>query len=134
VPAGNSGGPPTPAQTKALLKFSKCVQTHGVPDFPDPQAAGGFPNSARNYTNLPQFRAAQKDCESDARAAGIIKSPAEIAQHLKQLSAEDACIRKHGVPNMPGPDAQGSQTFPPGIGPSTPRFQAAEKVCAYLNP
>jgi hypothetical protein len=117
-----------------LLKFSMCIQKHGVPDFPDPQAAGGFPNSARQFDGTPQYLAAEKACKADAIASGVIHSPAEIAQHLKQLGAEDACIRKHGVPNMPGPDAQGSQTSPPGITPSTPQFQAAEKVCAYLNP
>jgi hypothetical protein len=134
VPAGNSGGPTPPAVTKELLAFSKCVRAHGVPSFPDPTASSGFPNSARNFTGTPQYQAALKACKSLALASGVIHSPAEIAQHLKQLSAEDACFRKHGVPNMPGPTAQGSQTFPPGITPSSPQFQAAAKVCAYLNP
>ena len=133
-PAGNSGGPTPPAVTKALLAFSECVRAHGVPSFPDPTANSGFPNSARNYENLPQYQAAEKDCKSLAIASGVIHSPAEIAQHLKQLAAQDACIRKHGVPNMPGLNAEGSQGFPPGITPSTPQFQAAGKVCAYLNP
>lgn len=134
VPAGNSGGPASPTQTKELLAFSRCIRAHGVPGFPDPTASSGFPNSARNYTNTPQFTAAETACKSLALAAGVIKSPAAQAQHLKQLSAEDACIRKHGVPNMPGPDTQGQQTFPPGISPETPTFHTAELACNYLNP
>jgi hypothetical protein len=35
---------------------------------------------------------------------------------------------------MPDPSAQGLQTFPPGITASSPQFQKAQKVCAYLNP
>lgn len=122
------------AVTKALLKFSSCVRAHGIANFPDPTASSGFPNSARHYTSWPQFAQAEKACRSDAVAAEVIQSPAELAQHLKQPNAEDACIRKHGVPDMPDPDAKGEQSFPSGIMPSTPRFQAAEKVCAYLNP
>ena len=81
----------------------------------------------------PRYQSAQKACTSVA-PPGFEKTPAEIAQRLAEETAEDACIRKHGVPNMPDPSAQGSQTFPPGITASSPQFQEAQKVCAYLNP
>jgi hypothetical protein len=134
APAGNSGGPTPPTVTKALLAFSDCIRAHGVPDFPDPTASSGFPDSARRFQSLPQYQSAEKACRSLAIASGVIHSPAEIAQHLKQLTAQDACIRKHGVPDWPGPNADGSQGFPPGVNPGTPQLKAALKVCAYLNP
>jgi hypothetical protein len=134
APASNSGGPPPSAETQALLKFSECVRAHGVPDFPDPRASGGFPDSARAYEEMPRYQAAQNACNADAIASGVIHSPTALAQHLKQLSAEDACIRKHGVPNMPGPTPQGEQMFPEGITPRSPQLQAASRICAYLNP
>ena len=44
-------------------------------------------------------------------------------------------MRKHGVPDMPDPNAQGQMIFPPGgPNPSQQQFQAAQRHCAYLNP
>lgn len=66
----DDGGPPTPAQlateTAALLKYSKCMQTHGAPNFPDPTVKHGFFGFSLNGidTSSPQFQAAQKDCRS----------------------------------------------------------------------
>jgi hypothetical protein len=71
-----NGGQPTPAQEQAAmanaLKFSQCMRSHGVPDFPDPQVGpGGFgialrirrgKNSDLNPNN-PQFQAAQTACQ-----------------------------------------------------------------------
>jgi hypothetical protein len=137
--AGGSASPGaahTGSQKAALLLFSSCIRAHGVPDFPDPQPGGGFARSALSAIDLqsPQFQSAEKACRSLALAAGFEHTPAELQKHIEQLIAQDACIRKHGVPDMPGPDAQGQQSFPSGISPKSPQFQAAQKVCAYLNP
>lgn len=140
--AACGGGPASPgaghtgSQKSELLPFSACIRAHGVPNFPDPRPAGGFARSALNAIDVqsPQFRSAEKACSSLAIASGFEHTPAELQKHIEQLIAQDACIRKHGVPNMPGPNAQGQQSFPSGITPETPVFQAAEKVCAYLNP
>ena len=124
------------SQRSHLLAFSACIRAHGVPDFPDPQPGGGFASSALSSIDeqSPQFQSAEKACNSLAVASGFEHTPAELQKHIEQLIAQDECIRKHGVPDMPGPDAQGEQTFPSGITPKTPVFQAAEKHCAYLNP
>lgn len=142
-PSENSGD--TAAQTKAGLRFVTCMRTHGVPNMPDPLPAGGFSRnalsaaegisvSADETSASSQFKAALRACQSTAVAYGFVHTPAQNAKHLAQETAEDACIRKHGVPNWPDPNAQGMQTFPQGITPSTPQFEKAQKVCAYLNP
>ncbi|MGB9112218.1 MAG: hypothetical protein WCF24_05780 [Acidimicrobiales bacterium] len=132
--AGNSGSPPSVIE--AALKFVSSMRTHGVPNMPDPIPGGGYSRSALNAANpnSPQFMSAEKPCRSYAVAAGFGHTPAEIAKHVAQETAEDACIRKHGVPDMPDPNSQGEQSFPQGISPSTTQFQKAEKACAYLNP
>jgi hypothetical protein len=67
---------PSPALQAKLqegaLKFSQCMRTHGVPDFPDPKFGGGGQVSLRVQggpggidPNSPQFEAAQKTCQSD---------------------------------------------------------------------
>lgn len=64
-----------------LLKYSQCMRTHGVPDFPDPTISGGHvslsirakPGSDLS-PNSPAFQAAQKTCQS--LAPGIPGIPA----------------------------------------------------------
>jgi len=70
----NGGQPPSPAQQAKMqaqaLKFSQCMRSHGVPNFPDPQFHGGGisikidANSGINPRS-PQFQAAQKACQAD---------------------------------------------------------------------
>jgi hypothetical protein len=130
------GAAHTRSQQSELLPFSSCIRAHGIPNFPDPQPGGGFARSALNSIDehSPQFQSAEKACRSLAIASGFEHTPAQLQKHIEQLIAQDACLRKHGVPNMPGPDAQGQQSFPSGISPRSPQFQAAQKHCAYLNP
>ena len=64
------GRPLTQAQLQqgmnALLKFSKCMRAHGIPDFPDPVENGqniGFSGNVRTDHNSPRFKAAQSTCQ-----------------------------------------------------------------------
>jgi hypothetical protein len=74
-----NGGQPTPAQqAQAMaqaLKFSECMRTHGLSDFPDPQSgpgggiairirAGQGQGSSDLNPQSPQFQAAQKACQN----------------------------------------------------------------------
>ena len=45
----------------------------------------------------------------------------------------DACLRTHGVPNMPGP-SPGLQSLPAGVNSTSPTFENAERECAKLVP
>ncbi|HEY0869798.1 MAG TPA: hypothetical protein VGD55_05340 [Acidothermaceae bacterium] len=65
-PGGGQGGTIGTAQRDQALKYSACMRSHGVPNFPDPVFSNGGaqlkitgidPNSA-------QFQAAQKACQS----------------------------------------------------------------------
>jgi hypothetical protein len=64
----------SPQQTAAMqaqaLKFSECMRSHGVPNFPDPKFEGGGVRIAlKSGSGLnpqsPQFQAAQKACQGD---------------------------------------------------------------------
>ncbi len=70
----NGGQPSAAQQAKALaqaLKYSQCMRSHGITDFPDPQsqAGGGISISLRAgpgsdlNPQSPQFQAAQKACQ-----------------------------------------------------------------------
>jgi hypothetical protein len=76
-----NGGAPSPAeQAKAqesALKLSQCMRTHGVPNFPDPTFSDGgvrMKLKAGGANGIdpesPQFRAAQKACQSIAPGPG----------------------------------------------------------------
>ncbi|MDP9255366.1 MAG: hypothetical protein M3Q31_02245 [Actinomycetota bacterium] len=71
--APNGGKPPSPAeQAKAqqqALKFSACMRSHGVPNFPDPKFSGGMTQISIDAKNggidpgSPIFQSAQKTCQ-----------------------------------------------------------------------
>ena len=59
---------------ESVLNFSKCMRSHGVPNFPDPEfshGGGGVgiriggKKGAGIEPNSPQFKAAQKTCQPD---------------------------------------------------------------------
>jgi hypothetical protein len=57
--AANSG-----SNNSQLLAFAHCMQTHGVPQFPDPTANGGIMGGSGIDPNSPQFRQAYQQCQS----------------------------------------------------------------------
>ncbi|HLH15036.1 MAG TPA: hypothetical protein VKV16_09625 [Solirubrobacteraceae bacterium] len=94
--APNGGKPPSAAeQTKVqekALRFSECMRSHGVPDFPDPEVAHGGVGMEIHVggkkggpgaidPNSPQFRSAQKACQSimggpkDAPEGAVVAAP-----------------------------------------------------------
>jgi hypothetical protein len=63
------GGVPTPAQTQQALakalKFSRCMRSHGVPNFPDPIPTDpGAVHLLGVDPSSPQYQNAQKACEA----------------------------------------------------------------------
>ena len=65
------GGGLTAAQRRAainaLLKFARCMRTHGLPDFPDPTISGhGIQINFPVDPSSPQFQSALKACRAVA--------------------------------------------------------------------
>jgi hypothetical protein len=145
----SSRGSAKPSGTALLLEFSACIRAHGLPDFPDPQseaAGGGYPSGSLNpYIDpsstgpddfTPQLQAAEKHCRSIGLASGFIVTQAQIAQIVKRELAAVACMRKHGVPGMPDPTAQGAMLITPGdnIDVNSSQYKAAAKLCRGPQP
>jgi hypothetical protein len=79
------GGTPSAAQTArmkaAALAMARCMRSHGVPDFPDPQfqtgSGGGFGvrlGGPGIDKNSPAFEAAQRVCGSIFGGAARVKT------------------------------------------------------------
>ena len=60
-PGGASNGKGSSSQ---LLAFAHCMQTHGVPQFPDPSSNGGILGGSGIDPNSPQFQKALQRCRS----------------------------------------------------------------------
>ena len=71
LPNGGKVDPAAQAKAlKAALKFSACMRSHGVPNFPDPQTSGGgitlgFKRGSGIDPQSPQFKAAQRACQNE---------------------------------------------------------------------
>jgi len=72
-----------------------CMRSHGVPDFPDASAGGGFEIPAGLNTQSPAYTAARQMCTK--------LLPPPVAQHAmsergqRQLVAAAKCMRRHGT-------------------------------------
>lgn len=122
------------------LRFSQCMRTEGVSNFPDPPANGAFLNAisaAGIDTQSPTYQTALQACKKYTPAGNL--SPAQsAAQNAKGLEFSQ-CMRSHGVPNYPDPSTgpAGEQVINlhgTGIDPSSPTYQAASQACQKIVP
>ena len=70
-PGGIGGG--SGARTSQLLAFAHCMQTHGVPKFPDPTSQGALSLPQGVDPNSPAFQHALAACRS--KAPGLRTTP-----------------------------------------------------------
>jgi hypothetical protein len=54
----------SPQQQALLLRYAKCMRSHGLPNFPDPTSHGLALEPDQVDTRSPQFQAADKICRS----------------------------------------------------------------------
>ncbi|MGH8987794.1 MAG: hypothetical protein ACRDXC_04245 [Acidimicrobiales bacterium] len=143
--AGNGapGGGPRAVMVMAggnyadMLKFAKCMRSHGVGDFPDPSPNGTISVNGA-VSQSAQFQAADNTCR-ELLPNGGIPTAAQQAEGLAQLLKVSVCMRAHGIRDFPDPTSQGIRIpirkgMPSDLDPDNPRFQAAEKACQHLEP
>lgn len=123
----------------AFLRFSVCMRSHGVPNFPDPSSGGGIQIQLNGGSGLnpssPSFQSAQQQCRKLLPGGGPPRTVPE-SQKLQALKFAQ-CMRTHGVPNFPDPTFSGGgllQGGPgAGIDPSSPAFEHAQAACSGPN-
>jgi hypothetical protein len=136
--ASSSASSPTFAQEVAL---ARCMRSHGAPNFPDPNASGGF---TLNGPITSQELAAYGDCRHLLPGGPSLARVQQLAQQQQQRQAQlvpalvkfAGCVRSHGVPNFPDPTANGQ--FPPAAlkkaGVSPQQLQSATAACQHVLP
>lgn len=140
--SSSSGG-----STKAsALAYSKCMRSHGLSDFPDPDSKGQIQLTAGPGSDLlpdsPQFKSATQACKSLMPGPG---SPAEQRRDFARALKFAQCMRSHGV-QIPDPQPPGSGPTTashkgsggngngPPIDPNSPQFKRAQQACASVLP
>jgi hypothetical protein len=86
LPNGGSGRSAGQVQQMRAqgLRFSLCVRSHGVPNFPDPDSSGRIPDSFGIDQGSPKFQAANQACRK-------YRPP-----YIPSNAAYDAYARTHG--------------------------------------
>jgi hypothetical protein len=89
-----------------FLRFSVCMRSHGVTDFPDPHPDGGGGVSIQIGGSInpaaPSFRAAQSACRKFLPRGGRrARQPSE--QDRTQMLEISQCMRRHGIADFPDP-------------------------------
>jgi hypothetical protein len=137
------------ADLTAELALTQCMRSHGLPNFPDPDASGGFSLSTSPNGNgdididSSQVQTAYAACRHLLPGGGpslaTLQQDAQqkLQQALPAMLKVARCMRSHGVPNFPDPPANGQAPVLPketGINPQSPQFQAAVRACQHLAP
>ena len=114
-----SSGPPSPSSLDSdALAYANCMRSNGVPNFPDPNAGGGFLFHARAGTNpsSPVFKVARAKCRH-FMPPGPGSGPGPSPQTLARFLSIARCMRQHGVYDFPDPRTSvPSNPFGSGIG------------------
>jgi hypothetical protein len=140
---GSQGPPASASQSRASasndapFRYARCIRSHGVPSFPDPQVTSS-PGSTSvrqmvpaSVANTPKFKSAQKACGGllpGPGARGGREGPAAAV-----LLAFARCLRGHGLSGFPDPGRDGRITeqmiSAAGVNLRGPAFLSAARAC-----
>jgi hypothetical protein len=133
--SADPGGSPSAggsADSPSAVAFSRCMRSHGVPDFPDPTSRGGVPKVTPQQVGVgnSRFQVAQRAC-----AQLLQPTHAQVPRIMTGMLNFARCMRSHGVPNWPDPSIgrNGQPVFNIfGINPDSPRVSNTADECTHL--
>jgi hypothetical protein len=133
--AAPTGASSSDTELDKALAYSKCMRSHGVPNWPDPVKTPsgdyGFRTNGID-PNSSEFQSAGEACKSlyDWGSSDKPLTPAQQQAWLKWAK----CIRSHGVPNFPDPTFSGSEVHISDGGSSSSQLQSAMDACKSQMP
>jgi hypothetical protein len=71
APAAHPAQGQSPQKIAAEVKWARCMRSHGLPSFPDPNGQGAF-DSSKFDESSPAFQSASKACQSLANDLGSV--------------------------------------------------------------
>ncbi len=138
--ANAKGGP-----DQAAFQFSACMRNHGVNNFPDPKVTTSANGTSvaiginPSISGQPAFKSAQNACQHilGKPNSGPDSNPAQQHARVQAILAFARCLRSHGFPNFPDPDATGglsAETIAKaGINFDNPALLTAGRGCASVT-
>jgi hypothetical protein len=115
------------------VAFSRCMRSHGVSNFPDPDSSATIPKVGPQQLGISssQFQRAQSACANLLEPA-----EAQVQQTLSGMFDFAQCMRSHGVHDWPDPstDSDGQQGFDlhGRINPDSAQISRTSDECSHL--
>ena len=78
-PDAQASQPPTAASMQALLRFARCMRSHGLPTWPDPNALGEFPMTTQMSI---QFKASATDRRATSACIHFVPGGSQYLQFV----------------------------------------------------
>jgi hypothetical protein len=126
--------------THSALAFSRCMRSHGVPNFPDPAGGGVIPKETPQQLGVggSQFQAAERACQHLLPNGGQ-PTPSALRQSWSDFLKFARCMRRHGVSNWPDPSRSPPHPERPyfdlqraGVDPNSPQVSTKLHACLPL--
>lgn len=109
APGGGSQAGGTAQAMTVLRQLARCIRSHGMPGWPDPviNPLTGAPDWPQNAPRVPA--SIQQACQSFANRLppDVQNSQPPTAASMRALIQFARCMRSHGVPTWPDPNALG---------------------------
>ncbi len=102
--------PTSQAQVRQdMVSFSRCMRSHGVPDFPDPDSPQRFKAALDpSSSHAPAFQSAETACRHLLPASRASRqSAAQTRARVTAALAFARCLRGRGFPRFPDPTSTG---------------------------
>jgi len=137
--AGTGAAGESTAYVTNKLGLARCLRTHGVPNYPDPDASGNEPAGPKQLIATPQGQAAVGACSywtSRIHGDNAADNQATLAEYVRFAQ----CMRAHGLPNFPDPVNSGGRpefllnASQDGFDPHSPQVLAKAHACSSVLP
>ena len=118
-PSSAAGSPRAGGSTnsRAVVAYSHCMRSKGVPNYPDPGSSGQVPKGDAQHFGVSstQYQSAQQACRRLLPTGGSVQArdhqcmqnsdcPQALVQQMLRADLKLArCMRAHGVPDFPDP-------------------------------
>jgi hypothetical protein len=119
----------------SAFAFARCMRSHGIPNWPDPNSAGFFDKSKLRPLGLSvsRVRALEEGpCNIPLPSPQTSTiTPADRTDYLKAAT----CMRSHGFPDFPDPTFPNNSVtldIPSSIDRNSAKFKSAATTCTKL--
>ena len=125
-----SGRPSRGSTHDQALAYARCIRSHSVSLWPDPESSGAFDKSKLTPHQLgvstSQIGTAEKACRSLVPTYSATQQSHVLVQALRF----SRCMRAHGTANFPDPESNGAIVIPHAM-ESSPAYLAALQFCVH---